>query len=1415
MSSIDSRVVELKFNNSQFAAEVKATLTQLEALKKGLKLDGATKGLNDVNVAAKGLSTLQGIGQNVDKIASRFSALGIAATAALASIAVKAVSTGAQVLKSFTLSPIMDGLHEYETNLNSIQTIMANTGLSGKAGLAQVNGALQNLNTYSDKTIYNFSQMARNIGTFTAAGVKLEPATAAIKGIANLAAVSGSSADQASTAMYQLSQAMAAGTVKLVDWNSVVNAGMGGKVFQQSLMETARVHGVAIDKMVKDAGSFRESLSKGWLTTSVLSETLSKFTGDLNAKQLKSMGYNDQQIAGIMKMGKTAQEAATKVKTVSQLFDTLKEAMGSGWSQTWQMLFGDFDEARTMFTNVSNVLGGMIQASANARNKLLGDWKKMGGRAVLIEAVTNAFHALMQIVNTIKGAFRDVFPPMTAKRLFELTTGLRNLTERMKLSQSTMDNLRSTMRGVFAVFDIVGQVVKGVISMFAALVGATGAGGGGFLSFTGNVGDLIYQFDQFLKKSGVITQFFTKLGGILAVPIRLLKQVASYIADFFSGFNAGAMQQVTDSFGRVADRLSPLQKIAHGVAQAFHFLVLLMAQVGKLVEPFVHKFVDAFQGLGKAIADSMSSGNFSAVLDAINTGLFAALVLLVKKFMSNGIKLDVGGGMFGQIKEMFGTLTGSMKAMQTQIKAKTLLLIAGAIALLTASVVALSLIDSDRLTKALGAMAVGFGQLLAAMAILVKVSGSAGFIKVPMISASLILLATAIDLLVLAVVGLGMLDWNQLAKGLTGVGALLVMLSVATKPLGANAGGMIRAGVGITALAVGLNIMALAVKQFGNMDWGVIGKGLVGVAGSLLVVAGAMQLMPPGMILQAAGLVILGGALKVIASALSDFGSIDWKTMGKGMVGIAGALLIIAGAMQLMPITLPITAAGLVLVSIALLGLGDALVKMGGMSWGEIAKGLVTLAGALTILAAGMLVMSEALPGAAALIVAAGALAILAPVMVVLGGLSWEGIAKGMVVLAGAFAILGIAGAVLGPLAPAIALLSVSLLAVGAALALAGAGALAFATAFGIVAAVGSAGVTVLTAVFALFISSIPALLKSFALGVVQFAQVLIQSAPTFLKAFIVILNTILTGIITMIPKIVQAMNLLIAGLLNVLQTNIPRIVTAGYNLLLAILRGLRDHIGQIVTVAVDIIANFLRGLAQNVGKVADAGAKLIIAYINATSAAIDNNSGALGAAAGRLGVAIIKGIAKGIAGGVGEIASAAKDAAKHALDAAKDFLHINSPSRVFRDQVGKPISEGMIVGINALGDDVSKAGVTVLKTALSSMQDAVTSDIDMQPTIAPVIDLSQFRKDAGKMGDVLSTTPITATISTSQAESISAQKSAAAQAAADQAAAPVETPAGTVVQFEQNNYSPKALSPAEIYRQTKNQLSVAKEALA
>lgn len=404
-ATIDEKVVEMRFDNKQFESNVATSMSTLDKLKQKLNFSGASKGLEDINKASKSVD-MSHIGGAVDTIKAKFSALDVVAITALSNITNQAVNAGKRMVSALTIDPVKSGFREYETQINSVQTILANTSSKGTT-MDDVTKALDELNKYADLTIYNFTEMTRNIGTFTAAGIDLDTSVNAIQGIANLAAVSGSTSQQASVAMYQLSQALSSGTVRLMDWNSVVNAGMGGEVFQNALKETSRLLGTGADAAIEASGSFRESLSKGWLTAEVLTETLKKFTtsganeyvakytglsveaveaalknaeaqyGEANAVEeaskalAKKSGKNKDEIKAVLQMAQTATDAATKVKTFSQLWDVMKEAAQSGWAKTWQIIIGDFEEAKELLTPLSDFFTNIINKMSDWRNNLL------------------------------------------------------------------------------------------------------------------------------------------------------------------------------------------------------------------------------------------------------------------------------------------------------------------------------------------------------------------------------------------------------------------------------------------------------------------------------------------------------------------------------------------------------------------------------------------------------------------------------------------------------------------------------------------------------------------------------------------------------------------------------------------------------------------------------------------------------------------------------------------------------------------------------------------------------------------------------------------------------------------------------------------------------------------------------------
>ena len=378
-TTIDQKVVEMRFDNKNFENNVSTTMSTLDKLKQKLNFTGASKGLEDIGASAKKVD-MSGLANGVETVRTRFSALEVMGVTALANITNSAVNAGKRILSALTIKPVTTGFNEYELKMNSIQTIMASTG----EDLQTVNRYLEELNKYSDETIYSFSDMTQNIGKFTNAGVKLEDAVMAIKGISNEAAVSGANANEASRAMYNFAQALSAGYVKLIDWKSIELANMATVEFKDQLIQTAVELGTVVkvgDKyqsVTKDmtgnvselftsTRAFNESLSAQWMTTDVLVGTLSKYAD------------------ATTEIGSKATKAATEVKTITQLWGVLQETAQSGWARTWELMVGDLEEAKSFLTVVSNGVGKVIDSMSNWRNNLLEDaltskWEKLSSK---------------------------------------------------------------------------------------------------------------------------------------------------------------------------------------------------------------------------------------------------------------------------------------------------------------------------------------------------------------------------------------------------------------------------------------------------------------------------------------------------------------------------------------------------------------------------------------------------------------------------------------------------------------------------------------------------------------------------------------------------------------------------------------------------------------------------------------------------------------------------------------------------------------------------------------------------------------------------------------------------------------------------------------------------------------------------
>lgn len=615
--SIENKVVSLELDDSKFTSRVDGVLRNVDRLKSGMNFKQSTDGLDNVGKAAQGASKQMGsiadgvknvntsiihnsttaaaatsnVGAAAKISSSSFSMLAGAASVAMGNIASKALMAGGSVLSSFTFGPILDGFKEYENQLNAVQTIQANTFSKGET-TATINAALDELNQYADRTIYSFTEMTRNIGMFTSAGVSLKDSVAAIKGLSNVAAMSGSSSEQAATAMYQLSQALSTGVIKLQDWNSIVNAGMGGEQFQEALKRTARTYGVEVDKMIDKAGSFRNSLASGWLTSEIMIETLTQYTGDLSREQLLNAGYTEQQADEIMRLAATANDAATKVKTFSQLIDTTAEALGSGWASIFRTIFGDFEKARELWTAVSDEVNGGIGTFFDAIQGILDRWDELGGWYEWWYGIGDLWKAVSKPLKAIGEGFFSAFQGDGGKALYDFSYYFRHsIAQWLVMSDDFANNLGK-------IFKMVGQVVSPILEV---LIGV----GSAFVQITVAAFKLgVILASTFIKPMILVA---AKIGDIVSV-------FSDWLGQMLGGTNilgglSKVLDWIVDKFQRLADWMYKIVEIT--ITPVFDGLKVVLEAVlkplGEFIKTIKMAVTNVFKPFGDAIANVFGS----------------------------------------------------------------------------------------------------------------------------------------------------------------------------------------------------------------------------------------------------------------------------------------------------------------------------------------------------------------------------------------------------------------------------------------------------------------------------------------------------------------------------------------------------------------------------------------------------------------------------------------------------------------------------------------------------------------------------------------------------------------------------------------------------------------------------------------
>lgn len=1412
MSHIDERIVKMTFDNSAFEGRIEKTIQSLEKLNSVLKNTGNTEAVNQLSKSMKDiksqLSTLNldelnkitekqsvwqkignalssagkgigsifgkldiggtisklgsafgkategsdGLGRSVETVSNGFSALGIMGATALANITNGAVNAGKRIVKSLTIDPITTGFSEYETKMGSIQTILTNTAHQGTT-LDDVNKALNELNKYSDQTIYNFAEMTKNIGTFTAAGIDLDTSTAAIKGIANLAAASGSTSQQASTAMYQLSQALAAGKVSLQDWNSVVNAGMGGKLFQDALIRTSEKLGTGANAAMKKYGSFRESLTKGeWLTTEVLTETLKQISGAYTEADLIAQGYTKSQAKQIVELAKNATQAATEVKTVTQLFDTMKESVQSGWATSWEHIIGNKEQSTELLTGISEAFNNLIEPSTNARNEMLKFWNENGGRDAVIKGLGNVFTSLGKAMGSVGKAWKEVFPSMTGEKLVEMSKKFKDFTEKIKINDKTAAKIKDTFKGVFSVFDMVKDSVVKLLSGFTPLGNVLSGLGSIILTVASGIGKFATNLSEAVQNSKV----FDKIANGM-------RTAFNWVGDTINNVKGG-FEEFSSYIGKL------------DFSKAFGFIGKGFGAIGKIISPVV-------SGLGKAL----STINFNTIMKAAQTGAFLNVLKTLK-----GVFDEVGGvaesakGIFKSFKgigkniaDTLGQVGNTLEAWQEKLKSETLTKLAGAMLMLAGALLILSSIDGKSLATALGGMGAAFAELALAYGFMsAKTKGNllglGGGINV----GTLLALASAMLVLSAALKIMSTIDIGDMMTALVGLGGSLAALaigvrvidggtknmkktatslmifsvalmgmSVALKMMGSIDSETMGSGLFSLALVLGeiaaflavakfgslststatgmliisgaLVVLSQAVKQLGNLNEGQIKKGLASIAALLAGIAVFSKLGGNGLNLIAlsVGMAGIGTSMLILSKAMSSLGGMKWEVINKGLTSMAGALLILGLATNLISgIKMTVLSVGISAMSMSLLLLSAALQSLGGMTWDQLGVGLTALAGSLTILALAMHAMSGALLGAAAMVVMAGALALLTPQLMLMSQLSLTGVGIGLLMLAGAFTVIGLAGLVLTPLVPvliglagAIALLGVGCLAAGAGVAL-------FGTGLGLAgAAVGGSGLLIVEFCRQL-INLLPQLGTKLGEAFINLAKAIGTGGSEIAKGFTTIIDAILTAIGTLIPKIVDTAVDVVVAFAQGLATGVPELVTAGMELIVGILEGIAANIGQLVQSGVDCVVNFIDGVAANLPRIIQSGINLVLSFVEGVASGLTNNQARMEAAIRNViqammtaGMAVIRGaisgfvsggkeLLQGFCNGVKGMLGAAKSAVKSCIDAAKSAAS-NLGSKLV--SAGKSLIEGLVSGIKQMASKVANAAKDVVQGAI------------------------------------------------------------------------------------------------------------------
>ncbi|MDD2299633.1 MAG: tape measure protein [Fermentimonas sp.] len=1298
--TIDSRVVEMRFDNKEFERNVSTSMSTLDKLKQSLNLTGASKGLENVAAAANNvnMSSLSGA---IENVRFKFSALEVMAVTALANITNSAINAGKRIAGAM-FGSIFEGGKTRALNIEQAKFQFEGLGMDIEKTMADASYAV-------DGTAYSLDAAAKVASQLGASGMRAgDDMRKSLRAVSGVAAMAGSSYEDIGNVFTKV-----AGQGRL----------MGDDLLRLSSRGINAAATIAKELNITEA-EVRDMVTKGKVDFQMFADAMDSAFGE---------------------------HATAANKTFTGAMSNVKSAL----ARIGEKFYTPFH---------ANLI-----APLNALRVLINEINK---------AIDPAFESLSRFM---KVASDKAVKALEGLDFSNLTNTFKGFTDGIKMGNEDVKNISKTFAGFFALLDIgrmaITAIVSGILDLIKALFPVTG----NFLSLTGGIGDFIVAIRDALKSSDTFGVAIQNIGKVLKPVAEGIVMFTDLIASAFKAVRAPDMTGIDEFTRQIEERFQPLIKLGEALKNFFGFFYNLATAIGKI-----------FSGLSASILNSLNGANFNAIFDFINSGLFAAILYGIKKFIDSLTRItDSAGGFLSGITGIFDGVRGCLAAYQSQLKAGVLLKIAISIGILAAALLTISMIDSEKLTTSLAAMTAMFIELFGAMAVFGTLTGVKGFLAMTSLTTGMIGLSIAVLILAGAMKKLSSLDWAGVVKGLLAIAGLTGILVGATKLLEASSKSLILTSVGFVIFGASILVLTQAVKQLGSIDTGDLLKGLLGVGALLvglavfmrttdlsgmgiirsigvLILAGAITVLASAVkklssinigdmikglgglavmlttilvflkfsgnakhvIATAISLTILGAAMNIFAAAIIKMGAMSWEQMARGLVALGGALAIITVALIAMPKNIFLISIALLDIAGAMMMLTVALNSFASMPWEELGRGLLGLAASLVLVVGAFVALARtgSIVDSSAFVILALGITLLAAALKTIGSMSLVQIGAALLGLAGTFAILGVATTLLTPAIPAILAFSAAIALLGIGVVAIGAGILTLSTGLAALAVAGTAGTVALVALVTSLIGLIPFAAKTLAEGVIEFANIIGKGVPIIANAIKAIVIAIVDVLVELTPVVVDGILTLLTKLLESLLKYMPNILDVGGKLVVEFLKGIASNIQNVVEAGIDLIINFIKGVNAKLGDIIQAGFDLMVAFINGLATSVEKNGGAVLDAVLNLilsiitlalktlsdsismffniGEDIVIGLLEGIKNKISDVVSGVTHLATSAIEAARAALRSSSPSIEFKD-IGLDIGEGLAIGIDNSSPKVEASSEKMTKKAVTAAEKA------------------------------------------------------------------------------------------------------------